>query len=89
MTVFEFSWKGKHYAVEGTHYSLDYIVLPDTRKVVRITEWKASMPPSIANLIAVPHDMQESLAKEIAKEFNAAIAIIAEPRELKLPEKEE
>lgn len=88
MMIFEFEWDGKCYTVEGTPCSLDCIVLPDTRKVVKITEWYAVSPPIIADLILIPHSLQESLTQEIAIVFNAAIATIAEPKKLEIPEEE-
>lgn len=88
MTIFEFVCKGQHYSVEGTQYSLKYIVLPDTRKVIEVTEWTAMLPPSIANWAPVAHDMQESLPREIAEVFNAAIATITESKKIEIPEEE-
>lgn len=88
MTIFEFVCKGRHYTVEGTQYSLEHIVLPDTRKVIKITEWTASLPPSIAGWVPIAHDMQESLPREIAEVFNAAIAVITEPKKIEIPEEE-
>jgi hypothetical protein len=88
MAIFEFIFKGRQYSVEGTQHSLKYIVLPDARKVIEITEWTASLPPAIAGWVPVKHDMQESLPAEIAEVFNAAIATRMEPKKLEIPEEE-
>jgi hypothetical protein len=71
---FKFEWKGKNYLVEKNNDAFTYVVLEDTREVLKIGGWSVNSPSVISELKREPHDFQESLAEELAQVYNAPIA---------------